>query len=210
MPTVASSSARRILGPNARLASGYPGARHVPLEYPGRRPETSFLYLGGLIAPVRESPSRSALLINAGSGEKTIDDFLVAHDLVPLSQRYAVLAVGSNACPGRLEEKFIGKDHDAIIVLKGWIADVDSIYSACLADYGALPTTIAEAPGTKIEIWLTLLTRAQLTIMNASEDLGDDYSLVSVASPVRVGLAKIENIYAYFDRRALILEGAPV
>jgi len=210
MPTVALSSAKRIFGSSARLASDYPGAQHIPLDYPGRRPETSFLYLDGLIALVRESPSLSSLLIDAGSGETTIDEFLAANDLVPFNQRYAVLAVGSNACPGRLEEKFIGKDHDAIIALKGWIADVDSIYAAWLADYGALPATIAEAPGTEVEIWLTLLTQAQLTIMNASEGLGDDYSLVSVASPFRVGLAMVENVYAYFDRRALVLEGEHV
>ena len=99
MPTEALSSAKRILGPDAQLASEYPGAQRVPLDYPGRRPEISFLYLGGLVAPVRES--RSGLLINAGSGEQPIDEFLVAHELVPLNQRYAVLAVGSNACPGR-------------------------------------------------------------------------------------------------------------
>jgi hypothetical protein len=210
MPIVTLSSTEHILGRNARFARDYPGAQHVPLDYPGHRPATSFLYLGGRIAPVRESPSRPGLLINECAGEKSVDEFLAAHDLVPLCQRYAVLAVGSNACPGRLEEKFIDKDHDAIIVIKGWIADVDSIYSACLTDYGGLPATITEAPGTEIAIWLTLLTHAQLTIMNASEGLGDDYSLVSVASPVRVGLAKIENIYAYFDRRALVLEGEKV
>ena len=210
MSTEALSSATGILGPNARRARDYPGAQHVPLDYPGRRPETSFLYLAGSVAPVRASSSSPVLLIHTGGGEQSIDEFLAAHGLAALNRRHAILAVGSNACPGRLEEKFSGKDHDAIIALKGWIVGVDSIYAAWLAAYGALPATIAESPGTEVELWLTLLTPAQLAIMNDSEGLDEDYSLVSVASPFRVGLARIGNIYAYFDRRALALAGAPV
>lgn len=198
--------ANTLLGRTARPASEFPGAQTVPLDYPGRRPESSYIYYDGAVSPLAElgcselTPSQLRLL----------DQALKDHGLTPCRERVAVLAVGSNACPGRLEEKFQGKDADAIIVLKGWISDVDSIYCAALANYGALPATIALSPGTEVELWATLLTDAQARIMNRSEQLGEDYVLVSVNSAFRCGNGVIDSIYAYFDRRALSLEGRPV
>jgi hypothetical protein len=205
MPSAAPTS-EQLLGPVVQRAGDYPGANRAPLDYPGSRPVTSYVYLDHLVAPLKDS-SRSGVLIGTSSGDLHLDEFLKAHDFVPLSERFAVLAVGSNACPGRLEEKFNGNDHEPVIVLKGWITNVDSIYAGWLADYGALPATIAESPGTDLEVWATLLTRSQLKIMNDSERLDDDYVLVSVTSPLRTGGGKVERIYAYFDRRALVLGG---
>ncbi len=207
MPVITEKSAEQRYRAFGRAASEYPGAQHFPLDYPGRRPATSFVYIDRVVLPMQDAPD-IGLAVNTGLRKKqSLNEFLVAENSTPLSSRYAVLAIGSNACPGRLQEKFDGKDREPVIVVKGWIAEVDSLYAAWLADYGALPATIASSPGTDVEIWATLLTGSQLAIMNRTENLGDDYVLVSVAAPFRIGTGTITNVYAYFDRRVLVLDG---
>jgi hypothetical protein len=164
------------------------------------------VYVDGVVLPLQNNHGLEVVTSDLPE-TRQVDDFLFEENSAPLSSRYAVLAVGSNACPGRLQEKFGGRDKEPIVVVKGWIADVDSLYTAWLADYGALPATIASSPGTEVEIWATLLTRSQLETMNQSENLGDDYALVAVATPLCVGTFSIHNVYAYYDRRLLCLDG---
>lgn len=194
----------------ARRASDFPGAQQVPLEYPGRRPSGSYIYLDGLVLPLVAASRGRALLVGDEREMLTIEDFLQAERSPLLPERYAVLAVGSNACPGRLEEKFAGRNGDPIVVVKGWIDGVDSIYTSWLADYAALPATIADSPGTSVELWATLLTAGQFELMNRSERLGEDYRLVAVAAPLRLGSYEINGLYAYFDMRALVLRGEQI
>lgn len=180
-------------------ARDFPGAESRPLEYPGARPAGSYLYAAGQVRAfgpgAGNSPAVHARLAERGAA--------------PVGERFAVLAVGSNACPGRLLEKY-GEDA-AIPVLAGTLAGTAAVYMPRLSGYAALPATAWEAPGSESRLWVTLLDPAQLAVMDASESVGEAYKLVGLAERFRPeGGGVLGPVYAYASGHALELNGGPV
>lgn len=195
--------------PGARRSADYPGAYRRPLEYPGARPDSSFLFAGATVVPVEARDGGPS--VRTPDGVRALADLLADLGAAPLDQRHAVLAVGSNACPGRLLEKFpVGGPDCVIPVLRGSISDVDAVYLAWLTPYAALPATCFEVAGADVELWLTLLSRTQFDVMNASENVGELYGLIEPRAPFRWGGCRIGPVYAYADERVLSLDGAPI
>ena len=64
-----------------------------------------------------------------------------------------------------------------IPVLRAVVDEVDVVYGAHLAEYGALPATLLETPGTCAHVFVTWLTSMQLERMNETEGLGHSYQL---------------------------------
>ena len=145
------------------------------------------------------------------SGIVPLDQFLSERHNDSLSERHAVLAVGSNGCPGRLAEKFGAESAAAIPVLLGTIENVSVVYSRQLVSYGALPATFIKQPGASSRLSITLLTQEQLAQMDATEQVGDMYERISVESPfvVNKGL-KIDGVTAYLDQKILGYQGKPI
>ncbi len=181
---------------NIRSADDFPGAEHKPLDYPGERPEYSFIYFQGNIYKIPHSK---------------IDDFLAERRNPLLSERKAVLAVGSNGCPGRLAEKYANQPEVAIPVFVGTMVNTAVVYSRRFAPYGALPATYMYQPGAISNLSVVMLTKEQLTTMNKTEKEGEVYSLEEVPGDFGVKNGPmIGDLKAYLDRKILTYSGKPV
>lgn len=133
-----------------------------PLEYPFAVPSDSFLWMAGRAEPLSSSES--------------------VHELT--KERQAVLAIGSNASPAQLtrkfsDERFVDRasPNGCMPVLRAVVEGVDVVYGAHLAEYGALPATLLDTPGTCAHVFVTWLTSMQLEQMNDTEGLGHSYQL---------------------------------
>ena len=94
---------------------------------------------------------------------------VVDFDLRLTEGRTAVLAVGSNRAPSRLDQKYLGKYEEAIPVQHGRLKDFDIVYAAHLTRYGSVPAMLQRALGTTVELAVTWLDDKQLEIMHATE-----------------------------------------
>ena len=77
------------------------------------------------------------------------------------------------------DQRFVdpGSPNGCIPVLRAVVDDVDVVYGAHLAEYGALPATLLETPGACAHVFVTWLTSMQLERMNETEGLGHSYQL---------------------------------
>ncbi len=184
--------------PPSEDARRWPGAEHHPTAYPGARPPGSFLYHRGRV--YRPGP--------ASGGLDGMAALLARFQGAPLAERHAVLAVGSNACPGRLLEKFGAGARAAIPVAAGTVDGTAAVHLAGVAAYGAIPATAWAAPGCRTRLWATLLDPAALAVLNASESVGRTYKLVALEAPLLLADGtRIGPLYAYASGWALGLDG---
>lgn len=130
--------------------------------------------------------------------------------------RHGVIASGSNASPDRLAAKF--KDHQHLLdaplyVTRASLRDFDAVYSAHFTSYGSIPATLAHAPGTDAEVFVTWLTDAQLVRMHDTEAVGVNYDYTRLEG---IGLVLEDGsgytqAHAYMSKRGCLNnEGQPV
>ena len=88
-----------------------------------------------------------------------------------MAGRVPVVAHGSNRAPEQLHRKFghLAGAASEIPVTRAWLADHDVVYSAHMTRYGSISATLHEAPGTRVQIYITWLTEAQLPRMHETE-----------------------------------------
>ncbi|MCP5103990.1 MAG: hypothetical protein GY950_11455 [bacterium] len=159
--------------------------RHRPELYPGTRPNWSFCFTGEHILPIR-TEGKILQVKNESDTWLDLESFVNERTGVSLSKRFAVVAVGSNACPARLADpdKY-GESRDiAIPVLHGRINNVVSVYTPRITSYHSIPSTIMGAPGTQSKLWVTLLIEKELHRMDQSEGRGRGYELVEFQNSV--------------------------
>jgi hypothetical protein len=87
------------------------------------------------------------------------------------ARRIPVIAHGSNRAPEQLHRKFghlSGADSE-IPVTRAWLVDHDVVYSAHMTRYGSISSTLHEAPGTRVQIYVSWLSEAQLPRMHETE-----------------------------------------
>lgn len=146
----------------------------------------------------------SEYLFREGRAEALASDHPM-DDLVP------VVAVGSNRAPEQLARKYTGWDV-TIPVTRHRARDVDVVYAAHMASYGAIPATLAGSPGTVVELWITWLDGPALARMDATEALGVNYDRVEVSIRFEEhDRAAPHSVLLYTARRgALRLDGQPV
>ena len=84
--------------------------------------------------------------------------------------RTPVLAAGSNQSPEQLARKYAElPEIGSIPVVRGRLTDFDVVYAAHLADYGSMPATFQNSPGTTVSVFITWFTDPQLDRMHATE-----------------------------------------
>lgn len=189
-------------------ANLYVGAEKEPLEYPGRRPDYSFVYNCGKAYYIS---SENGLSVWDGNVFHGINDFLDQRGDSPLEARHAVLAVGSNACPGRLLEKFGASIDVCIPVVRAQCENIISRYMPWITLYGAIPATVTRQLGVKSWLWITFLDNDQFAKMNATEQLGETYELVRLPDPVLVeDRLPVAPVYGYSSRNILTLDNEPL
>lgn len=187
MPRTESRRSKRRRIPISR----YP---FTPATYPGSRPRFSFLLTATGIYRVK--PCNFGKLLKACG--------------LPASRhRYAVLAYGSNACPGQLLKKNI-KD---VPVFYGRLKGAEAVYAGRKTQKGYVPATLARKRGIRSS-WVTLLTRDQLTAMDTSEGRHHGTYVLAELSDVQffVGRRQFRPLYTYVDIRAGVMtrEGKPI
>lgn len=127
-------------------------------------------------------------------------------------QRTPVLALGSNASPGRLKEKF-GDTEESVFVTSALIYGYVVVYSAHFSHYGSLPATLRVMPGAVTRVFVTWLTDEQLETMHDSESLGVNYDFVTLeGTKVDVdGHGELSEVTVYKSRAgSLTHKGGPV
>ncbi|MGE5766762.1 MAG: hypothetical protein ACM35H_06215 [Bacteroidota bacterium] len=94
-----------------------------------------------------------------------------AVDPALLAGRIPVIAHGSNRAPEQLHRKFghLAGEASAIPVTRARLADHDVVYSGHVTRYGSLSATLHEAPGTRVQVYVTWLTEPQLVRMHETE-----------------------------------------
>ena len=147
--------------------------------------------------------------------------FFVEGEIRPLDEadfvgRRPVLAHGSNRAPDQLARKFghlSGKD-GAVPVSQAWLRDYDVVYAAHITRYGAVSSTLQNAPGCEAALAVTWLTEVQLRRMHETEGVGGyaygDFE--SVALELEEGpAAQLDEVALYLGRHGcLAIDGAAV
>ncbi len=130
--------------------------------------------------------------------------------------RHAVIASGSNASPARLLAKYENAPQlldDTISVTRAQLHDFDAVYSAHIARYGAIPATLAHAPGAIADVFITWLTDAQLEHMHESEAVGVNYDYAKLTGiHLLCGHSGgMTQAHAYLSRRGCLnKDGKPI
>jgi hypothetical protein len=179
------------------------------LEYPGLRPEGSFLTDGSQITELPNTYNEFA---------EATDAYLKAHDLPSLEDRVPVLAYGSNASPARLRDKIakygatpelltvphiVATSPNTLAVWHGKPGQTGSIFAEL---YNG-----PEAERASLTAHVAFMTRKQLAIIHASE--GATYSAAEL--PVKMGVSEDDQVrpvlaYVALKSKVLLQDGKPV
>jgi hypothetical protein len=149
------------------------------LDYPYRIPTGSYLQVDGRTLP----------LPSAGLG---------------LEERTAVLALGSNAAPEVLDRKLASAPRGAPVpVVRARLRDFDSVYSAHVSAYGAVPATIQASPGTEVSTFVVYLTEDQLRLMSETEPNYELALLHGVSCQLDTG-ESLSSVASYLSRHGCL------
>lgn len=112
--------------------------------YPYTVPDASYLFRDGAVRPLDDADFRG---------------------------RTPVLGHGSNRSPEQLERKFghLSGRHSEIPVTFVWLHDYDVVYSAHMAGYGSVTSTLQAAQGCRVRVAINWLDEAQLQRMHETE-----------------------------------------
>ncbi len=117
--------------------------------------------------------------------------------------RLPVVAHGSNRAPEQLHRKFghLSGAASEIPVTRAWLAEHDVVYSAHMTRYGSISATLHAAPGTRVQIYITWLTEAQLPRMHETEiGLGNyGYGRMAGLELQIDGGPKLDEAFAYLS-----------
>ncbi|MEE8351026.1 MAG: hypothetical protein V3R37_02385 [Rhodospirillales bacterium] len=149
-------------------------------------------------------PARSYVYANGA-----YEELAPCSPMPDVSGRRAVLAVGSNQSPGQLGRKFKGPDWGPIPVIRASLADFDIVYSAHIASYGSIPSTLHHCPGTQASLFVNWLTPDQESHMHETEVSTGNYHfgiLKGIDLRLDGGLA-LSSVYMYSSRRGALAHG---
>lgn len=209
-PTHATARAR---GLRPIAAGDLPSLRDWPCAYPDARPPADRLPYGfsqGRVLPLVRSGEATPAVLDGGGG-LPLDDWLFAIGEPPMRERVALLAVGSNAYPRQLFDKFRGAAlrDDSVVTLPCLLKGAAVAFAAQLSAPGYIPVSLRAAPGGITRTWIQYVTPEQLECIAASE--GENYRLVEcvgggVAIRVEGLVAPPERVYGWLHRRLLGLD----
>lgn len=191
----------------AAPARGWSASRFPAAPYPGTVPPFSYVLHEGMVLPL--VPTEGDYLLD---GQTTLTEWLAAKGqrCVPL------LAYGSNACPGRLIQKFPGAGGDGVVLLQGQLTGAVRVWSRKPSSSGSVPLTLAHAPGHRSPAHLMLLPAGLAAAMDRSEGRHGPYYALARLDLCALELTSgtlWERPLAYVghsERGPLLCEGAPV
>lgn len=144
-------------------------------------------------------------------GQKTLDQTLASLKATDMDGRYPIIGYGSNANPAQLQRKFPKEDNPVIPVLKAVLEGFDVVYANSFSKHGYAPATLIHSPGTRVDVWVTMLDGYQLKHMDKTEGRGKTYCMADLKSTVRLANEAKLPAYSYIHvRGALTLNKKPV
>jgi hypothetical protein len=185
-----SNSSSNSAGAGAEHTTTCPGQEltcaqlvELGLTYPYPREPGSYLFVDGTAYPYVSLGHQSLFDATVRSGRKVLTARSLLERLGLGAQaavaRTPVIAYGSNANVDALKRKFVTPQFSSpavIPVVEGRLDGFDVSWAPHFAFNGALPATIVPSQGTSVSVWVTWLDSAQLTRMNATEEVGELYS----------------------------------
>lgn len=185
------------------------------MAYPGERPPGSFVVDGQRVLPVRPGRTPSGWIVDDGSTESDLDDWLAARGEPALADRLAAVGYGSNLNPGQVATFSLGR---AVVVLRGVTVGIASAFCNTHRNDGQYPAGITAHDPSRIEHHgLVLIDRDQQGKLDGKEGQGGTYdrSLVSGSStPVALVLEDgtlVEDdlpVYLQTEERPLALRSS--
>lgn len=165
------------------------------IAYPWERPAGSYAIRGGeveLLAGL--APDERRELVSAFA-----------------SRRSPLVAFGANGAPGRLKERFAGFDDPDVLVLTGWLHEVDIGPQPTPTAFGHVPGALFASPGTAVRaavLWVTAPQLAMLTKWELSYRLG---RLDRAHFEMDEADVEVEDLFAYVSRVGVLpADGAPL
>ena len=168
----------------------FPSLQDLPCRYPDARDPTNrfpfLLHQGALLRLIPDqAPEPGAVLVDDSVDPLTLDRWLHRVGSPPIAARLPILAVGSNAYPRQLVDKFQAHPvpDDAVPVLPCTLTDLRLVFCAHLSSHDYPPVTPQQAPGHTTHSWIHWLTPEQLEAVAATE--GPAYTLLTASDPGR-------------------------
>lgn len=189
---------------------GFISPRVKPIVYPGKIAKFSFMYDDGEFFKIKikdNKPLDESIIKERDS--ITISEYCIEKGVTPLSRRIGILSYGSNCNPAQLKHKFQGADLNdkTFFAIECSCSNVDSVYLADLAPYGAVPAGIIPSPGTQLEAFILFLTEDQLKIMDKTESRGIYYDLKEINEHCElVNGEYLYPFYTYVPKKPIILD----
>lgn len=152
----------------APRATGVLATDFQPSPYPGQIPPYSFCIEQGRVRRLDPSPHGDDYRLESG---QTLSSWLTGQS----TARIAVLTYGSNACPGRLAQKFPNTSGSGFVLLQGTLAGAIPVWSSNTSSVGSVPLTLAHAPGHHRPAHLMLIPEADAAAMDRSEGRGGPF-----------------------------------
>ncbi|MET0966017.1 MAG: hypothetical protein ABWZ02_06450 [Nakamurella sp.] len=167
-----------------------PSPRDDPLSYPGMVPPHSYLWADSWMYQLAWQPEIELcewrLAVDGGplgdcvQPADRLDDARRTPRGAQVTQRYPVLAFGSNAAPAQLLDKFdwLAPRHRVVPVTVGQLDGFSLAHSAHVSNPGYLPYVLVHAgAGATLEVRVLWLDDTQLAALNETEP---NYRLVPV------------------------------
>ena len=182
------------LGANRKVQAYGPAPQEDFLAYPGVIPSSSYIYSRGNVEVLSESTTLD-----------DVDSWFADRQLARISERIAVLCVGSNANPLQTHYKLQGvKGDTSVFFLRGSTTVAAPVFSCHIARYGAVPATIDTSDRTA-ELHAAFYTEQQLRQVTASEHSNYDFArLEDVAFRDAAGLVEIDCPFAFVGRHGVL------
>ncbi len=175
-----------------------------PLTYPGRPPAESGLLDGECFLALREDASAPPAAWHAGADSETLDDALRRRGRPAMGERRPMLAVGSNASPGRLHWKLTGRADTTVPMTWATVTGLIAGVSAHVSRPGSVPAAPVLVDGATARLIVLWLDDEQAAVVDATEP---NYDRTVMAAPATVsipGAGPIEGCEVYTGKHGVL------
>lgn len=155
-------------------APAWAAATFSPTPYPGHIPSFSYVMEKGFVRA-----------LSGGDADYCLDDGVSLREWLagPVGGHVPLLVYGSNACPGRLLQKFPSCGGDGIVLLRGRLEGAVRAWSRNPSSTGSVPMTLVQGSEASSDAHLMLLPHRLAEAMEASEGRGGPfYALARLTS----------------------------
>ena len=160
--------------------SSWKPARLFPETYPGQCPDSSFLFFENEVRLIDYLPSHGFVTYTNDLEPVSLNQLMQESGLPSIEDRFPVIAYGANRNPATLDIKLKNYDYkckgmkNAIPMLRATLKHADVVASGIHGQgyfYADLLLGSEYSENCEVEVWVCLLDKDQVRVMNDSEGL---------------------------------------